>query len=481
MSIRGEVGLLEALNQVHSDGSELEWVVAGYSSKDVLDVIATGTSGALTAVSEHFTPDGAVFALIRYPLLVDNKSANTRFAFIDWTPDTMNPMKKAMVSVHKGQIRTMFGQFHVDLVCSDLSDVSEELIMKRIGVASGTWNNIVGAETTPVQTRPSRSSSASRPTRTPSHQESVNFSPDLKSFLETVRAGSNTWIIAGYDSEEMLVPQQSGQGSLDDLLTAIDRDQVQYALATFSHSIDEKATAQRFVYVYQMPSSMSPMKRGKLSIHAGSVSAFFKPFHLEFSIGSADELSTSRILESAQNLSGTRSHVVERASPRPRGASSGARLSFGGPASGAAFKYATDQENLVKSGIQAVHSDLGGCDWILCKVNEKDELTFVAQGQGGYDQLISSFEPERAYFAFLRVSDQIDRYLTTKFVLVTVVPENMSPMRKAKFGTMSGAIKDLFRPFHVDLVVSDCEELNEKEIQLKVGNASGSHSNVVQK
>lgn len=479
---------MEALSQVHSDAAKLEWVVGGYSSKDVLDVIATGTEGTLDAVSPYFASDTAAFALIRYPLLMDDKSNNVRFVFIDWTPDTMNPMKKAMVSVHKGQIRAMFEPFHIDLVCSDRSDIDEQQILKRMGLASGTYSAVVAdSKEAPLRNynRSARNSATSRPASLPPQSQStdqVNFSEDLKSFLELVRDGTNSWAIAGYNSDGIIVPQQSGQEGLEELLVAMDRNQVQYALASFSEARDEKATTQRFIYISQLPSSLSPMKRGKYSIHSGTVSAFFKPFHFEFSVGSADELSSSKIQEHTANLSGSKSHIVERAaSPRTRSASSSSRLSFGAPNAPATVKFAAEQEELIKSGIQAVHSDLGGCDWLSCKLTDKDELCFLAQGQGGYDQLVEQFEQDCIHFALLRVSDQIDRYLTTKFVLVMVVPEGMSPLRRARFGTTSGAVKDLFRPFHVDLVVGNGAELNEKEIQMKVGNASGSHSNVVQR
>lgn len=484
MSIQASPRLLESIDKVRSDTNSLEWTVAHYTSRNQLDLLASGTEGTLESAASAFPETEAAFALIRYPLQVD-RSSNVRFAFIDWTPDLMQPMKKALVSVHKGQIRSLFDPFHVDLICSDRTDIDETVLLKRIGVASGTYDLVVD------DARKSQLRDASRANRKEMNEiptdfvpkshstDQVSFSNDLKRVLDDVRNDLtvNTWTIAGYTGESTVGHLRSGEGGLDDMLNAMDEDKVQFALGRFEEVIDEKAKTVKFVFVSQMPVSVSPMKRGRYSTYSGSIRSFFKPFHFEFSVGSASELSSELITEHAAGYTGTRSREVDpvKRQVKQMGVSTNSFLK------GSTVNFADGEENRLKSAINAVQDDGSETHWVLACLGTGNTVEMIDEGEGGYDEFKHKIREDTVNFGVLRVTDKIDRSVTVKFVYILFVPEDMPPMRRARFGTMSGAVQDLFRPVHVDLTISSVNELTHSDVLDRVGVTSGSKSRVVRR
>ena len=62
-----------------------------------------------------------------------------KFSFIDWTPDTLKPMRRALVSTHKEQVISLLGPFQATVQCSDEQDLAGAAneISKKLGMASG--------------------------------------------------------------------------------------------------------------------------------------------------------------------------------------------------------------------------------------------------------------------------------------------------------------------------------------------------------
>ena len=51
-------------------------------------------------------------------------------------------MVKARVSTHKGTVRELFGQWHVDFFTTALSEISTELAKEKVAQASGSYNAV---------------------------------------------------------------------------------------------------------------------------------------------------------------------------------------------------------------------------------------------------------------------------------------------------------------------------------------------------
>ncbi len=67
---------------------------------------------------------------------------------------------------------------------------------------------------------------------------------------------------------------------------------------------------------------------------------------------------------------------------------------------------------------------------------------------------------------------------TTKFIYIKSIPDSVKPMKKAEITTRAGAIEKVFGQFHVQFDISKTTDITEQAVMDKVGNASGSKSNV---
>jgi len=79
-----------------------------------------------------------------------------KFVLIDWTPTGLKPLRKALISTHKGQVQQLMKPFHVNYSASDRNELNEHVILVKIGMASGTGSQVTDkkATTKPVASQP---------------------------------------------------------------------------------------------------------------------------------------------------------------------------------------------------------------------------------------------------------------------------------------------------------------------------------------
>jgi len=81
-------------------------------------------------------------------------------------------------------------------------------------------------------------------------------------------------------------------------------------------------------------------------------------------------------------------------------------------------------------------------------------------------------------YGLVRKVDKIDESLTVKFAFISWMGESTDRMHKARLGTYSGAVKELFVPYHVDINTSSKSELTDEIILKLIQENSGSRSKV---
>jgi len=302
----------QAIKQVHDGDESMEWVLIGYENKGDLNVLASGT-GALTELSAYLPQDAPAFGLIRYPLVID-KSRNTRFAFIDWTPEGVHPMAKSLVSTQKGAIKKVFEPIHVDLMCSDPSDLDESVITKKIGLASGTAQNIV--ETKNEQKIDSRAGNAAKAKSGPSlnkvgtgitlkYLDEEDFKMTMKEIHST--EGANNFVLGALNGETLEIVNR-GNGTTEDMLAAFNPEAPSYGLIRVVDFIDKKPTV-KFAFIVVMPASVPPMRKAKLSTMTGAIQQEFRPYHVEFFVEDPSEVSHQDVVDKIGAASGSKNNV----------------------------------------------------------------------------------------------------------------------------------------------------------------------------
>jgi len=132
-----------ALKKVRADNDETDWALIGYEgtgNSNKLKLIATGADG-LDELISHFTEDQVLYALYRTTDTIDNTVA-VKFVFVIWVGEKVAVTRKARITTHKGEITAFIGQYHVDLTCSNLNEINDEIVRDLVQRAGGTASHV---------------------------------------------------------------------------------------------------------------------------------------------------------------------------------------------------------------------------------------------------------------------------------------------------------------------------------------------------
>jgi len=131
----------DALKEIRDDKKETNWVVANYADKDTLAFAGSGNDG-FNGMIGKISDDGISFGLLRVTEMIDGKSKTTKFVFVKSIPPTIKPMKKAEITTRAGAIEKVFGQSHVVFDISQKTEITEGIVMDKVGAASGSKSNV---------------------------------------------------------------------------------------------------------------------------------------------------------------------------------------------------------------------------------------------------------------------------------------------------------------------------------------------------
>jgi len=128
----------EAYEDVRSNKSDVNWVLVDYEGdrSDKLVVTATGTGG-LTELQEQLDPDKASYAYARVTYSNDKESQREKFILITWIGSGCKIMRKAKISVHAADVKSVFRAYSIDVAAKEKDDLKEEPIVVRLRKAGG--------------------------------------------------------------------------------------------------------------------------------------------------------------------------------------------------------------------------------------------------------------------------------------------------------------------------------------------------------
>lgn len=135
-----EEGIRKVIAQVRADNDETDWMLVGYETNTKLKLIGSGSNG-MDELLTYLKDDQIAYGLYRTTDTVDNTVA-IKFVLIIWVGEKVPIARKARITTHKGEVTTFFGQYHVDLNCSNLEEISEDIVRELVQKASGTRNYV---------------------------------------------------------------------------------------------------------------------------------------------------------------------------------------------------------------------------------------------------------------------------------------------------------------------------------------------------
>jgi len=141
VSFANEEGLRAAIKSVRDDKDPTDWLLMGYEgSTNALKLVATG-QGDLDELVTHLKDDQILYGLYRTTDTIDNTVA-VKFVLIIWIGESVPIIRKARITTHKGDVTSFLGQYHVDVNCSNLSEINEEIVKDLVQRASGTASHV---------------------------------------------------------------------------------------------------------------------------------------------------------------------------------------------------------------------------------------------------------------------------------------------------------------------------------------------------
>jgi len=139
VSFAGEDGLRAAIKAVRADNDPTDWMLMGYEGNtNTLKLVSTG-QGDLDELITHLKNDQILYGLYRTTDTIDNTVA-VKFVLIVWVGETVPIIRKARITTHKGDVTSFLGQYHVDVHCSNLNEINEDIVRDLVQRASGTAN-----------------------------------------------------------------------------------------------------------------------------------------------------------------------------------------------------------------------------------------------------------------------------------------------------------------------------------------------------
>jgi len=297
------------------------FLVFGYADKTSLNVVAEG-KGSLAECQPHLPNNECRYILMKKDVKVE-MAKTVKFALVDWTPDAIPPLKRALLSTHKGQLKELLGSVHVSMPASDTKDLDEAALMSKINASAGIASNVTDkAATGPkVEVKKGTSGRASvtdqkspSKAQTPSVAQGgpgLKLSDDFADAIKSVRDGKDgtTWMMArSADKGTSLNVVEKGQGSVDDLQAKLEDDNCNFVLIRVTEQVD-KSTTVKFVFVKWQAEALAPMTKAAISVRKGEIEKAFSPFHINLQISHKNELTQQLVQDKVAAASGQKSNV----------------------------------------------------------------------------------------------------------------------------------------------------------------------------
>jgi len=130
------------IQDVRNDATSTDWVLVGYEGGKGNTIISLGKgSGGLSELLDVVQDNIVAYGLLRKTDKIDD-SLTVKFAYITWIGENIDRMHRARMGTHKGSVNELFAPYHVDLIVTNKSEITDEIIMQKIQDASGSGSKV---------------------------------------------------------------------------------------------------------------------------------------------------------------------------------------------------------------------------------------------------------------------------------------------------------------------------------------------------
>jgi len=506
----------DAIREVRdANCSDINWMAVTYDNPKTmkLKLLGKGTGGA-DELAGIVQPEMAVYAIIRVLDRIDN-SDTVKFVFVLFLGEKVPRMLRARISVHQNSVKEFLGQAHVDYSCATAAELTNEIIVSKVTITSGSSSRVIDAANGRPIGLASKDSAGVTGRVAASKKEEINtetFSEGqdaVREALIAVRsdADDTVWALFEFDGSKLVVCG-SGTGTVDEeLVPKFREDAMMYALVRKIERFELTDTV-KFAFITFIGSKVPFMLRGRLNAYSSMIDEVFSPYHVVVHAEYPNEVSDKIIVDTIAAASGTADHVLDapvaaepapapaveeqpqpvEEKPKPEPKKYVKREPAASPAKPAPKTgdeprprdalYFNEEEEC-RAAIAEVRNDECPTIWAAFGT---DKATGGARllGKGVEREEMDALLTDKVVaWVLLRRSLRIDESETTKFVFINWIGDNIPRMLRARLGTWSGVVQDFIQPYHVDINASSLDEITEDIIMNTIQEAAGTKVHVL--
>jgi len=496
-----------------ADHSDVNWMAVTYDNPKTmkLKLLGKGTGGA-DELAGIVQPDMAVYAIIRVMDRIDN-SDTVKFVFVLFLGEKVPRMLRARISVHQNSVKEFLGQAHVDYSCTTAAELTNEIIVSKVTITSGSSSRVIDANGRPIGLASKDSAGVTGRVAT-SKKEEINtdtFSEGqdaVREALLSVRsdADETVWALFEFDGSKLIVCG-TGTGTVDEeVVPKFRADAMMYALVRKIERFELTDTV-KFAFITFIGSEVPFMLRGRLNAYSSMIDDVFSPYHVVVHAEYPSEVSDKIIVDAIAAASGTADHVLdapvaaepapqpepaapaqpepaeEKPKPEPKKVVKPKAEPKPEPKTGneprARDALYFNEEEECRAGIAEVRNDECPTQWVAFGT---DKATGGARmlGKGVEREEMDAVLTDKVVaWVLLRRTLKIDDSETTKFVFINWIGDNIPRMLRARLGTWSGVIQEFIQPYHVDINASSLDEITEDIIMNTIQEAAGTKIHVL--
>lgn len=109
-------------------------------------------SGGLTELKDHLQDGNASFAYVRISYANDKESQREKFILVVWIGEGVKVMRKAKISVHTADVKSVLRTFSIEVAAKDKDDLDEEAIVVRLRKVRSSFAFLAYTTNRPVTT-----------------------------------------------------------------------------------------------------------------------------------------------------------------------------------------------------------------------------------------------------------------------------------------------------------------------------------------
>jgi hypothetical protein len=492
-----------AFNDLRKDNSPTNWVLCGFESEEsssklvLLGSGAGGISELSARVPENDVAYGVVRKIFEYDTTGGAMGATqvTKFIRVCWRPESKMSMKRKMkIGPLDGAIKKVLGATHADIDTESKDEISETALVhliERITQKADMTASAAGKQASTFfnggvasNARNAVSDSHAAKAKQDGYLDTNNLTGSakgaevefddidaIKAAIQTVRENKDptTWCLTGYRDKKHIELLGTGTGDVSELLAACKDQTVCYGIFRVTEQID-KTTAIKFCFLVWQPEDVPVMIRAAISTHKGTVTPLFRPYHVDFQATTRTELTHEVVMDHIMGLSGTKSHVSDKAPQQKVDVYE--RKMLGGVKAEEVVVEFTDQEALVNA-IKLVRNDKSDVTWAVASwdIDGKSvKLAFRSSGSGDAEPFRDALcvDPANVSYGILRTKQVVDMSTVVKFIFVVYQGPDLAPLVKAKVSTLRGGVVPIFHPYHAEMFIDSANELTNSAVDARL-------------